>query len=88
MKEEMQLVQDMEDDGDRDSEKYVDQLEQLLDVKSAAIDYFRAELNGFQKYRAEKRKEAELTSKQQLQQQQQSLCVPARRDNTSAVRRR
>lgn len=37
MKEEMQLVQDMENAEERDSEGYVDKLEQILAVKMQGI---------------------------------------------------
>ena len=51
MKEEMHLVQEMEDADDRDSEGYVDKLEQLLTLKLESISALRHELNGFQTYR-------------------------------------
>jgi ribosome-binding protein aMBF1 (putative translation factor) len=41
MKEEMQLVQDMERADDRDSEGYVDKLEQILELKLEGISSLR-----------------------------------------------
>jgi len=41
MKEEMQLVQDMENAEDRDSEGYVDKLDQILNVKMQGISALR-----------------------------------------------
>lgn len=48
----MELVQDMENVDDRDSELYIDKLEQILDMKSNAIEALRSELSLFQEYRA------------------------------------
>ncbi len=52
MREEMQLVQDMEIAEDRDSEAYVDKLEQILAIKTDAIMALRSELKDFQSLRA------------------------------------
>jgi hypothetical protein len=52
MKDEMELVQDMENVDDRNSELYIDKLERILDVKSEAIYLLRTELNSFQQYRS------------------------------------
>lgn len=49
----MELVQDMENVDDRDSEAYLERLEALLVGKAAAIHDLRAELKDFQQYRAE-----------------------------------
>lgn len=51
MKDEMELVQEMENIEDRNSEVYIDKLERILDVKSEAIFLLRNELNSFQQYR-------------------------------------
>lgn len=51
MKDEMELVQEMENVDDRNSELYIDKLERILDVKSEAIYLLRNELNSFQQYR-------------------------------------
>ncbi len=56
MKEEMELVQDMENVDERDSELYLDKLEHILLAKAAAIDELRGELSVFQKYRAAQRR--------------------------------
>jgi hypothetical protein len=53
MKEEMELVQEMENVDDRDSELYIDKLDRILQSKSEAIGGLRAELGRFQKYRAQ-----------------------------------
>jgi ribosome-binding protein aMBF1 (putative translation factor) len=37
MKEEMELVQNMENTDDRDAEQYTSRLEKLLEIKDAAI---------------------------------------------------
>lgn len=47
----MQLVQDMEVADERDSEGYVDRLEQILALKFDAITSLRMELNEFQSSR-------------------------------------
>ena len=52
MKDEMELVQDMENVEDRNSELYIDKLERILDVKSVAISSLRNELSSFQQYRS------------------------------------
>ena len=51
MKEEMELVQDMENVDDRDSELYIDKLDKLLRVKFDAIGSLRTELDEFQRFR-------------------------------------
>lgn len=52
MKDEMELVQEMENVEDRNSELYIDKLESILDVKSSAISALRNELYSFQQYRS------------------------------------
>ncbi len=49
----MELVQEMENVDDRDSELYIDKLDRILQSKSEAIGGLRAELGRFQKYRAQ-----------------------------------
>jgi hypothetical protein len=53
MKDEMELVQEMESVDDRNSELYIEKLTSILTVKSAAIALLRNELNGFQQYRSQ-----------------------------------
>ena len=53
MKTEMELVQDMENVDDRDSELYIDKLDKLLRTKFDAIGSLRAELEDFQRFRME-----------------------------------
>lgn len=48
----MELVQEMENVEDRNSEVYIDKLESILDVKSSAISLLRNELYSFQQYRS------------------------------------
>ena len=52
MKDEMELVQQMENVDDRDSEHYIDQLERILSAKASAIGSLQDELSSFQHYRA------------------------------------
>jgi len=52
MKEEMELVQAMENIDERDSDRYIERLARLLSTKSDAISSLRGELNSFQKYRS------------------------------------
>ena len=52
MKDEMELVQEMESVDERNSELYIDKLERILDVKSEAVYLLRNELNSFQQYRS------------------------------------
>lgn len=52
MKEEMELVQEMENIDERDSDRYIDRLARLLSTKAEAITALRSELNTFQSYRA------------------------------------
>ena len=54
MKTEMVLVQEMESADDRDSELYVDQLEELLSDKADTITALRQKIKSFQKYRIRK----------------------------------
>jgi hypothetical protein len=51
MKVEMELVQEMENVEERNSENYLDRLEELLSTKIEAIDALRSELTSFQQYR-------------------------------------
>jgi len=48
----MELVQEMENADDRNSELYIEKLAEILDMKSEAIGLLRDELNSFQHYRA------------------------------------
>lgn len=57
MKEEMELVQTMEQASQRDSHLYVDQMDQILAAKLESINALRMELKSFQKYRMEVRAE-------------------------------
>jgi hypothetical protein len=52
MKDEMELVQNMEDTEVRDSEVYIDRLEAILAAKSEAIESLLKRLNRFRRYRA------------------------------------
>jgi hypothetical protein len=51
MKDEMELVQGMENVDDRDTSAYLDRLERILDTKKNAINILRSELRSFQKFR-------------------------------------
>ena len=51
MKEEMLLVQNMEGAADRDSDAYIENLEELLNVKSDAVLALRAKVKRFQDFR-------------------------------------
>ncbi len=51
MKEEMELVQEMENVDERDSELYIEKLEKILDLKYEAIGALRNELDSFMKFR-------------------------------------
>ncbi len=51
MKIEMELVQAMEDNDDRDLEHYMSSLEVMLDSKEEAVSSLQKELKGFQHYR-------------------------------------
>lgn len=55
MKQEMELVQNMEAADDRDSEVYAQQLEGLLATKKNSVSSLRAELKLFQQFRAANR---------------------------------
>jgi hypothetical protein len=57
MKEEMELVQTMEQATERDSYSYVQQMDQILAAKLESINALRVELKSFQKYRFEVRAE-------------------------------
>ena len=52
MKDEMELVQEMENVDDRNSELYIDKLARILAAKSQAIGSLRQELLTFQQYRS------------------------------------
>ncbi len=51
MKDEMELVQNMEQADQRDAEAYVSRLDTLLDIKGSAVRQLRDELHAFQRYR-------------------------------------
>jgi len=51
MKDEMELVQEMENVDERDTDVYLDKLERILDVKTDAINALKHELDSFQRYR-------------------------------------
>lgn len=51
MKQEMELVQNMEATDERDSEAYALELDGLLKAKKKSVDVLRAELLQFQKFR-------------------------------------
>ena len=51
MKIEMELVQAMEDNDDRDLEHYMSSLEVMLGSKEEAVSSLQKELKGFQHYR-------------------------------------
>jgi len=51
MKDEMELVQEMENIDDRDTDIYIEKLEKIMQAKSAAVKTLRFELDSFQKYR-------------------------------------
>ncbi len=55
MKEEMELVQNMEQASERDSFSYVEQMEQILSAKLESVNALRTELKSFQQYRQEYR---------------------------------
>jgi hypothetical protein len=50
MKDEMELVQNMENAEDRDAEVYIDRLERILDVKAEAISTLMTELDNFKRF--------------------------------------
>lgn len=52
MKDEMELVQGMENVEERDTATYVDRLEAILDAKKTAISTLKNELKSFQKFRS------------------------------------
>lgn len=56
MKEEMELVQEMENVDDRDAELYVDRLQAILEDKARAIGELRDTLHLFQQFRRGGRK--------------------------------
>ena len=51
MKDEMELVQDMETAEDRDADAYIENLETILKNKSSAILHLQMELKQFQEIR-------------------------------------
>lgn len=51
MKEEMELVQEMENVDDRDAELYIDRLQDILEDKARAIGELRDTLHLFQQFR-------------------------------------
>jgi hypothetical protein len=51
MKQEMELVQNMEATDDRDSESYAQELEDLLRAKNNSVSVLREELRTFMKFR-------------------------------------
>jgi hypothetical protein len=51
MKDEMEIVQDMESAEDRDCDVYLDKLEHILELKSEAIFTLGRELKNFNKHR-------------------------------------
>jgi hypothetical protein len=51
MKDEMELVQNMENMEDRDSESYVNRLDVIMELKSESVRNLRDELKKFQEYR-------------------------------------
>lgn len=54
MKEEMELVQKMEQSSaQRDSYSYIEQMEQILYAKLESINALRGELKSFQKFRSD-----------------------------------
>jgi hypothetical protein len=52
MKQEMELVQNMEATDDRDSEAYALELENVLKVKKNSVNVLRVELQRFQNFRS------------------------------------
>lgn len=56
MKDEMELVQQMENIDDRNTEEYLDHLESILKAKSDAISTLRSELNSFLSFRVRETK--------------------------------
>lgn len=58
MKEEMELVQKMEQTSvQRDSLSYIEQMEQILYAKLDSINSLRTELKSFQKFRSDVKNE-------------------------------
>ena len=51
MKDEMELVQGMEQTDERDAEGYITSLEKLLRMKKGAVMTLHSELHSFQRYR-------------------------------------
>lgn len=51
MKDEMELVQNMESTDERDPEEYINRLESILDAKSDAVASLRSKIYSFQDYR-------------------------------------
>ena len=52
MKEEMVLVQEMEESDDRNAEQYANQLQAILSVKSESVMALRNELQSFVVFRS------------------------------------
>jgi hypothetical protein len=55
MKEEMELVQRMENVDERDTDEYLETLQAILTAKSIAVTNLRQELKDFQEFRTEQR---------------------------------
>ncbi len=53
MKDEMELVQQMENVDERNTELYVEKLDRILQTKSAALSVLRSELSQFYSSKAE-----------------------------------
>jgi len=53
MKDEMELVQEMESVDDRNTDLYIDKLELILNMKSDAVTTLRDELTRFQHHRVQ-----------------------------------
>lgn len=51
MKEEMELVQGMENAEERDAESYLDALEAVLRTKAEAVRALRTEVDSFRRHR-------------------------------------
>jgi hypothetical protein len=54
MKDEMELLQEMENIDDRNTHAYLDQLDHIIQVKSDTLTSLRSELSLFQKFRGQK----------------------------------
>ena len=60
MKQEMELVQEMETADDRDAELYVDKLEKVLNEKSNYVQLLQMQLRRFQQFRKGNRRQSNL----------------------------